>query len=96
MPQMPRLTSKLVHFRAFAALAPDDYDVIDADGRDIGRIFKARAGVPPDHTWMWTITGAIVAPDLPNHGFAATRDEAKAALAETWRAWLASTRQRPA
>ncbi|MFL5085924.1 MAG: hypothetical protein ACJ8FP_14015 [Xanthobacteraceae bacterium] len=35
---------------------PDDYDVIQ-DGRDIGRIFKPRAGVPPDHPWMWTITG---------------------------------------
>jgi hypothetical protein len=28
---------------------PDDWDVIDADGRDIGRIFKPGAGVPPDH-----------------------------------------------
>jgi len=38
---------------------------------------------------MWTITGAIVAPALPSHGFAATLDEAKANLAETWRNWLA-------
>ena len=36
---------------------PDDYDVIH-DGRDIGRIFKAGGGVPEDHPWMWTITGA--------------------------------------
>jgi hypothetical protein len=35
---------------------------------------------------MWTITCAIVAPALPSHGFAATREEAKAAFAETWRA----------
>jgi len=38
---------------------------------------------------MWTITGAVVAPTVSNHGFAATLDEAKAAFAETWRKWLA-------
>jgi hypothetical protein len=58
------------------------------DGRDIGRIFKPRAGVPPDHPWMWTITGAV-APRLPSHGFCASLDEAKAKFAEIWRAWLA-------
>jgi len=36
--------------------------VIDSRGRDIGRIFKPRAGVPPDHPWMWAITGAVVMP----------------------------------
>jgi hypothetical protein len=68
---------------------PDDYDVIDSHGRDIGRIFKPRAGIPEDRPWMWTITGAIVAPALPSHGFAVTLDVAKAAFAETWRKWLA-------
>jgi len=67
---------------------PDDYDVIDSHGRDIGRISKPRAGVPPDHPWEWSITGAVVAPELPNHGFAASLDDAKAKFAETWRAWL--------
>jgi len=65
---------------------PDDWDVIDADGRDIGRIFRPGAGVPQERPWMWTITGAVVASRLPSHGFAATKDEAKAAFAETWRA----------
>jgi hypothetical protein len=68
---------------------PEDWDVIDAEGRDIGRIFKAGAGVPPGQPWMWTITGALVKP-LPSYGFCATLDEAKAKFAETWRAWLAS------
>jgi len=63
--------------------------LIDTNGRDIGRIFKPRAGVPADHPWMWTITGAVVAPRLPSHGFCASLDEAKAKFAETWRAWLA-------
>jgi len=55
------------------------------NGRDIGRIFNARHGVPPDQPWMWTITGALVKP-LPSYGFCATLDEAKAKFAETWRA----------
>ena len=63
--------------------------MIDADGRDIGRIFRPGAGVPSERPWMWTITGAVVAPTVSNHGFAATLDEAKAAFAETWRKWLA-------
>jgi hypothetical protein len=56
--------------------------VIDARGRDIGRIFNPRAGIPEDRPWMWSITAAIV---KPGHGFAATLDEAKAKFAETWR-----------
>jgi hypothetical protein len=75
--------------RSSGTWGPDDYDVIDAQGRDIGRIFKPGAGVPPDHPWMWTITGAVVAPCLPSHGFCASREEAKAKFADTWRAWLA-------
>jgi hypothetical protein len=66
---------------------PDDYDVIQG-GRDIGRIFKPGAGVPSDHPWMWTITGAVVMPALPSHGFSASLDGAKAKFVETWRAWL--------
>jgi len=30
---------------------------------------------------------------LPNHGFTATKDEAKAAFAETWRRWLKQRKQ---
>jgi hypothetical protein len=68
---------------------PDDYDVIQ-DGRDIGRIFKPRAGAPDGTPWMWTITGAIV---TPSHGFCASLDEAKAEFAKAWRAWLALHRR---
>ena len=68
---------------------PDDCDVIDCNGRRIGRIFKPRAGVPPEYPWMWAITGAVVMPELPSSGFCATRRRAKAEFAKTWRAWLA-------
>jgi hypothetical protein len=74
--------------RSSGSWRPDDYDVSSGD-RGIGRIFHAGAGVPADRPWMWTITGAIVAPALPSHGFAASLEEAKAAFAETWRVWLA-------
>jgi hypothetical protein len=59
---------------------------VDAHGRDIGRIFKASGGVPEDRPWQRTITGAVIAPRLPSHGFCATLYEAKAKFAETWRA----------
>jgi hypothetical protein len=72
--------------RSSGTWGPDDYDVIDAQGRDIGRIFKGSGGVPEDRSWHWTITGAVVAPRLTSHGFGATLDEAKAKFAETWRA----------
>jgi hypothetical protein len=65
---------------------PDAWDVIDADGRDIGRIFYAGAGVPPDQPWMWTITEAVGMPRLPSHGFCASREEAMANFAEIWHA----------
>jgi hypothetical protein len=65
---------------------PDNYDVVDSGGRVIGRIFKPRAGVPPEYPWVWTITDAVVMPDLPSSGFCATRRRAKAEFAETWRA----------
>jgi hypothetical protein len=33
-------------------------------GRDIGRIFKPGAGVPPGYPWIWTITGADAGPSI--------------------------------
>jgi hypothetical protein len=56
--------------------------------RVIGRIFKANAGVPPDHPWMWSITGAVVMRAVRSHGFAPSKAEAKTAFAEHWRKWL--------
>jgi hypothetical protein len=79
--------------RSSGTWGPDDYDVIDSQRRDIGRIFKATGGVPDDRPWKWTITGAVVMPRLPSRGFCASLEEAKAKFAETWRAWLALTQQ---
>jgi hypothetical protein len=65
---------------------PDDYDVLDGE-RAIGRIFRS-SSAPTNRPWMWTITGAVVAPRLPSHGFCSTLDEAKVLFATTWREWL--------
>jgi len=40
------------------------------------------AGVPPDHPWEWAITGAVVMPHLPSHGFCASLEEANAKFAD--------------
>jgi len=70
---------------------PDDYDVINGSGGVVGRIFRTRAAAPPDASWAWSITGAAVAPVVQGTGFATTKDEAKAALAQAWREWCART-----
>jgi hypothetical protein len=63
--------------------------------RAIGRIFRSNSA-PQDQPWMWTITGAVVMPAGPSHGFAATLAEAKTAFAEHWRTWLAWTARKDA
>jgi hypothetical protein len=66
---------------------PDDYDVMSG-GRAIGRIFRSNSA-PPGRPWMWTITGAVVMPAVPSHGFAPTLDDAKVAFVTHWCRWLA-------
>jgi hypothetical protein len=86
-----RLSLRHTRKRSSGTWGPDDYDVIDGSGRALGRIFKLRAGVPPEYPWMWTITGGVAMPDLPSSGFCATKRRAKAEFAKTWRAWLTSS-----
>jgi hypothetical protein len=62
----------------------DDYDVL-VDGAFVGRIFKAAAS-PVGTPWMWTI---LVLEHRENctatHGNEATREDAMAAFAKSWR-----------
>jgi hypothetical protein len=62
----------------------DDYDVRlgDANGRVVGKIFKA-VMVPTGLDWLWTITEQ--APRKPtNRGYAATLQEAMEAFKRAW------------
>ena len=58
----------------------DDYDVL-ADGVVVGRIMKA-AAAPAGQPWLWTM---LFDYRWPTHGYAATRGEAMAAFAKSWR-----------
>jgi len=69
--------------RVSGDVGPDDWDVIH-EARVIGRLFNARAGVPPDQPWMWTVNGTIVKP-LPSYGFCASLGRGEMApLASKW------------
>jgi len=56
---------------AMSARASGTWGEHDSDGvsgeRVMGRDFHARPGVPADQPWMWTITGAVVAPAVASH-----------------------------
>jgi hypothetical protein len=61
----------------------DDYDVL-ADGVVVGRIMKASA-VPVGMSWMWMLAFGHYEDRTPTHGYAATREDAMAAFAKSWR-----------
>jgi hypothetical protein len=61
----------------------DDYDVV-ADGVVVGRIMKA-AAVPVGMLWMWTLAYDFHEDRTLTHGYAATREDATAAFAKSWR-----------
>ena len=61
----------------------DDYDVL-ADGIVVGRIMNA-AAAPVGMSWMWTLALDYHENRTPTHGYAATREAARAAFAKSWR-----------
>jgi len=58
----------------------DDYDVL-ADGKVVGRIFKAAAS-PEGKPWMWTV---LLSHHEDRTGYEPTREAAMAAFAKSWR-----------
>jgi hypothetical protein len=70
-------------FRPSGEWSDDDYDVL-AEGVVVGRIFKANAA-PVGSSWMWTLAFEHHENRTPTHGYAATREEAMAAFAKSWR-----------
>jgi len=61
----------------------DDYDVL-AESAVVGRIFKAAAS-PVGTPWMWTLAFGHHKDRTPTHGYEATREDAMAAFAKSWR-----------
>jgi len=61
----------------------DDFDVL-ADGVVVGRIMKV-AAIPVGPSWMWTLAFGHHEDRSPTHGYAATREDAMAAFAKSWR-----------
>ena len=61
----------------------DDFDVL-ANGEIVGRIFKANAA-PVGSPWMWTLAFGHHEDRRLTHGYAATREDAMAAFAKSWR-----------
>ena len=59
----------------------DDFDVL-ANGEVVGRVFKANAA-PVGTPWTWTL--AFGHYRTPTHGYAASREDAMAAFAKSWR-----------
>jgi hypothetical protein len=61
----------------------DDYDVLE-NGVVVGRIFTSLVA-PKEAPWFWSLAHAHVSNRRPTSGNAATRDEAMAAFARSWR-----------
>jgi hypothetical protein len=80
-PQKVCLDNKLVFERSPTSpqWAEDDYIVL-TDGRVVGRIVFERAA-PKGLHWFWTLTHDQREGRSPAHGYAATREAARAALA---------------
>ena len=64
----------------------DDYDVLDADRRVVGRVFRAPKA-PPYRAWCWMIN-ARVDPLPTESGYAGTREDAMEAFRRAWSAGL--------
>jgi hypothetical protein len=66
-----------------SAQGDDDYDVIDAGGLVIGRIFKATKS-PAETPWMWTLAYGDHKDRPLTHGYESTRQAAMQAFARSW------------
>lgn len=86
----------LVMRRTFSDLpSPDQPDfVVYSGGLSVGRLYRITAG-PQRGRWYWAINGVHAGAGVMRiTGRADTLEQAKTALAENWRRWLAWARLR--
>ena len=69
--------------RSSGEWSDDDFDEL-CDGVVVGRIMKA-AAVPVGMSWIWTLAYDYHEDRTLTHGYAATREDAMAAFAKSWR-----------
>jgi hypothetical protein len=61
----------------------EDYEVIDARGEKVGRLYRAEAAVRGGYAWNWTVYG-LAGTNYPPAGQAPTRQAAQAAFKAAW------------
>jgi len=66
--------------RSSGQWSDDDYDVISGD-EVVGRIYFATA----NDKWFWSLAYGHHEDRTPSHGHEATREDAMAAFAKSWR-----------
>jgi hypothetical protein len=64
------------------SIDPEDYEVIDARGERVGRMYRTIA-VGGQQVWNWTVYGIAVT-NHPPAGQAPTREAAQAAFKAAW------------
>jgi hypothetical protein len=77
------MTEPLILKRAPVGDNQDDYDVLE-NGVVVGRIFTVPTA-PPGRPWMWASGHSAATVKRAAHGYEATREEAMAAFAKSWR-----------
>jgi hypothetical protein len=73
---------RLVWHDGNTSIEPEDYEVIDARGEKIGRMYRTIA-VGGGHAWNWTVYGIAVT-NHPPAGQTLTREAAQAAFKTAW------------
>src|SRR5262249_24946578 len=79
----PLILKRAALSRSSGQWRDDDYDVLE-NGVVVGRIFQLGAAAAEGRRWMWA-SGHNGDIKRAAHGYAATREEAMAAFAKSWR-----------